>query len=72
MIYFDCFAVGAWMFAIGWASGAVYVHNQNEKVETLRPVEKPEPRPDGEAWLLPVLAMPMPINTDEINGRDYN
>ena len=34
MLYFDCFMVGAWMFAFGWFLGAVYVQNQNEKTET--------------------------------------
>ena len=55
MLYFDCFMVGAWMFAFGWFLGAVYVQNQNEKTET-RVSEKPEQCPEGEAWRLPVVA----------------
>ena len=39
MAYFDCFVVGAWMFAIGWFLGAVYIHNRNEKAESPRVTE---------------------------------
>jgi len=33
MTYFDCFVLGAWMFAIGWFLGAVYGQNHTEKTE---------------------------------------
>jgi hypothetical protein len=56
MTYFDCFLVGSWMFVIGWCLGAIYVQNQNEKTETLRVVEKPEPCPDCEALEISAFA----------------
>jgi len=62
MTYFDCFVVGAWMFAIGWFLGAIYVQNHNEKTESphvsekLDVTEKPERCPECEAWRLPVSA----------------
>jgi hypothetical protein len=42
MTYFDCFVVGAWMLAIGWYLGAIYMQNHNEKAESPRVVEKLE------------------------------
>lgn len=42
MTYFDCFVVAAWMFAIGWFLGAIYMQNQNEQKETPRAVYKLE------------------------------
>ena len=56
MTYFDCFVVGAWMFAIGWFFGAVYVQNQNEKTEKPPVAEQPEPCPECQAWRLPNTA----------------
>jgi hypothetical protein len=56
MAYFDCFVVGAWMFAIGWFLGAIYVQNHNEKTERPRVSEKPERCPECEEWRLPVAA----------------
>jgi hypothetical protein len=56
MTYFDCFMVAAWMFAIGWFLGAIYVQNQNEKTESPRVTEVTEPSPNYEAWRLPVVA----------------
>jgi len=50
MPYFDCFMIGAWMFAMGWFLGAVYVQNHEEKTE------HPERSPEGEAWRRAVLA----------------
>jgi hypothetical protein len=55
MTYFDCFVVGSWMLVIGWFLGAIYMQNQNEKTETPRVVEEPEPRPDSEAWRVLVV-----------------
>jgi hypothetical protein len=40
------------MFAIGWFSGAIYFQNRNEKVESPRLTEDPEPWPDSEPWQL--------------------
>jgi hypothetical protein len=62
MTYFDCFVVASWMFAIGWFLGAIYVQNHYEKTESPRTSEeldvseKPERRPEAEAWRLPVAA----------------
>jgi len=56
MTYFDCFVVAAWMFAIGWFFGAVYMQSQDEKKETLRAVEKLERCTEREAQRLPVAA----------------
>jgi len=56
MLYFDCFVVGSWMFAIGWFLGAVYVQDRNEKTERPRASEKPERCQEGEAWRPPVAA----------------
>ncbi len=56
MLYFDCFMVGAWAFAFGWLFGAVYTQNQAEETETSRVNEIPVPRPECDAWRLPVLA----------------
>jgi hypothetical protein len=50
MTYFDCFIVGSSMFAIGWFLGALYLQNHGEERE------KPEGRPDCQAWRLPVAA----------------
>jgi hypothetical protein len=46
MNYFDCFVAASWMFVIGWFLGAIYIQNQNEKVERSRPIEDPEPLPN--------------------------
>jgi hypothetical protein len=54
MTYFDCFVVGAWMFAIGWFLGAIYMQNQSEKTERPSVSEKPEPSPESEAWRVPI------------------
>lgn len=54
MTYFDCFVLGAWMLAIGWFLGAIYVQNQGEKRESPRVSEEPEQCPECEAWRLPV------------------
>ena len=63
MTYFDCFAIGSWMFVIGWFLGAVYVQNHCETTksprvrETLtRVTEKPERCPECGGWRLPVVA----------------
>jgi hypothetical protein len=56
MLYFHYFMVGAWMFAIGWFFGAVYMQNQNENKETPRAVEKLEPCMECDALRLPVAA----------------
>ena len=56
MPYFDCFVVGAWMFAIGWFLGAIYVQNNSEEAERPRATEKPERCPECEAWRLPAVA----------------
>jgi hypothetical protein len=56
MLYFDCFVIGAWMFAIGWFLGAVYVQNHKGKRERPRASEKPDLCPKAEAWRLPVAA----------------
>jgi len=53
MLYFDCFVVASWMFAIGWFLGAIYIQNQNEQKESLRVTEAPERSPECEAWRLP-------------------
>ena len=50
MPYFDCFMIGAWMFAMGWFLGAVYVQNHEEKTE------HPKRSPEGEACRRAVLA----------------
>jgi hypothetical protein len=50
MLYFDCFMIGAWMFAMGWFLGAVYVQNHKENAE------RPERSPEREAWRRAVLA----------------
>jgi hypothetical protein len=63
MSYFDCFVVGAWMFAIGWFLGAIYVQNRTEGTQTSRVADEtrrarvteiPEPCPDCHEWGLPV------------------
>lgn len=56
MVYFDCFVVGSWMFAIGWFLGAIYVQNQNEKRESPRAEQELEPCTVCEAWRLPIVA----------------
>jgi hypothetical protein len=56
MLYFDCFMIGAWMFAFGWFLGAVHVQNQNERTERPRVSKKAEQCPECEAWRLPVEA----------------
>jgi len=56
MPYFDCFVAASWMFAIGWFLGAIYAQNQNEKAESPRTSEVPEPSLDREAWQLPAVA----------------
>jgi hypothetical protein len=61
MTYFDCFVVGAWMFASGWFLGAIYVQNHNEETtneETQSPLvsEISEQCPECEAWRLPAVA----------------
>lgn len=56
MTYFDCFVVAAWMFAIGWFFGAVYIQNQNEKRESPRASGRLERCTDCEALRLPVAA----------------
>ena len=48
--------VGSWMFAIGWFLGAIYVQNQDEKMEGPRVVEQAEVCPECEAWRLPAVA----------------
>jgi hypothetical protein len=50
MLHFDCFMIGAWMFAMGWFLGAVYVQNHKDKTE------RPERSPEGEAWRGAVVA----------------
>jgi len=50
MLYFDCFVVGSWMFAIGWFLGAVYVQNHTEKTESPRASEELERCTECEAW----------------------
>jgi hypothetical protein len=52
MTHFDCFVVASWMFAIGWFSGAIYFQNRNEKVESPRLTEDPEPWANSEPWQL--------------------
>lgn len=54
MTYFDCCVAGAWMFAIGWFWGAIYVQNHGEKTESPSVSEKPEPSPEYEAWRVPM------------------
>jgi len=56
MTYFDCFVIGAWMFAIGWSLGAIYVQNHNEETQISQVSEKPERCAEREAWRLPVVA----------------
>jgi len=56
MTYFDCFIVAAWMFAMGWFFGAIYVQNQNEKSASPRVTVVPEPGSKCEAWRLPATA----------------
>jgi hypothetical protein len=56
MTYFDCFVVGAWMFAIGWALGAIHVQNQTEKTGMPPVVEQPDMSPECEALPLAVTA----------------
>jgi len=56
MLYFDCFVIGSWMFAIGLFVGAIYVQNHNEETESPRAPEKLEPCMECEAWRLPVAA----------------
>jgi len=56
MLYFNCFMIGAWMFAMGWFLGAVYVQNHEERTERPRASEKPERSPEDEAWRRAVVA----------------
>ena len=56
MTYFDCFVVGAWTFAFGWFFGAIYVQNQNEKVERPLLLEEAEQSSEYEAWGLSTAA----------------
>lgn len=58
MTYFDCVVVGSWMFAIGWFLGAIYVQNQDGKMESPRLMEEPETWSDSEAWDLPTVPSP--------------
>jgi len=50
MLYFHCFMVGSWMFAIGWFLGAVWVQHQEERTQRTRASEKLERCTEGEAW----------------------
>jgi len=50
MTYFYCFVVGAWMFALGWFLGAVYVQNYSEQTESPRASEDFEKCTECEAW----------------------
>jgi hypothetical protein len=54
MAYFDCCMVGAWMFAIGWFLGAVYMQNHDKTMESPRVNEEPEP--ERHALRFPVAA----------------
>jgi len=56
MLYFDCFVIGSWMFALGWFLGAIYGQNLNEETEILRLSGEAEPCLDCEAWRLSALA----------------
>jgi len=56
MLYFYCFVVGSWTFAMGWFLGAVYTQNHTEETESPRVSEKPERCPGCEAWRLPAVA----------------
>jgi hypothetical protein len=56
MTYFDCFVLGAWLFAIGWFLGAVDVQNHKEKRKSPRATEKLEQCAECETWRLPVAA----------------
>lgn len=56
MLYWDCFVVGSWMFALGWLLGAIYVQNQNEKPQDLPAREERESCPDCETWRIRVGA----------------
>jgi hypothetical protein len=53
MTYFDYFVAAAWIFIIGWFSGAIYFQNRSEKAESPRLIEDPEPRPNSETRQLP-------------------
>jgi hypothetical protein len=56
MLYFDCFVVGSWMFALGWFLGAIYVQNRNEETDGVHITGESEPCPHCDAWRLPVAA----------------
>jgi hypothetical protein len=56
MTYFECFMVAAWMFAIGWFLGAIYVQDLDETTDRQAVIEVPEPSPDSEAWQFPAVA----------------
>jgi len=54
MTYFHCFMVAAWMFAIGWFLGAIYVQGQTEQTESPQVSEVEESGPNCDA--LPAVA----------------
>jgi hypothetical protein len=54
MTYFDCFVVGAWMFAFGWFFGATHVQNRTEKTEIPPELEQPVPSPEFDTLPLAV------------------
>jgi len=56
MTYFDCFVAVSWAFAFGWFFGAIYVHNQNEKVESPRLAQEPQPSSPCETLGLPAVS----------------
>jgi len=56
MTNFDCFVVGAWMFAIGWFLGAIYMQNHDEKTESPHPSEKLQRCTECEGWRVPTAA----------------
>jgi hypothetical protein len=54
MTYFDCFMAGAWMFALGWFLGAIYLQNRIEETEIPRESEQPEQ--ESEVLWVPAVA----------------
>jgi hypothetical protein len=56
MTYFELFVAVSWAFAFGWFFGAVYVQNQNEKVESPLLAKEPETSSHGDEFGLPAVS----------------